>query len=60
MVIDAVTRATCGVCDWACETGPDRTRIELNRAMIDHYVETGHLVETVEADRANWPLRSET
>ncbi|ELZ11071.1 hypothetical protein C479_09678 [Halovivax asiaticus JCM 14624] len=45
-----MTTAYCAVCGWSHETGPETTRSDLNRAMIDHHVETGHTpIETDEA-----------
>ncbi|MFC3959803.1 hypothetical protein [Halovivax cerinus] len=44
-----MTTAYCAVCGWSRETGPETTRSDLNRAMIDHHVETGHTpIETDE------------
>ncbi|AGB14758.1 hypothetical protein Halru_0106 [Halovivax ruber XH-70] len=44
-----MTTAYCAVCDWSRETGSETTRSDLNRAMIDHHVETGHTpIETDE------------
>lgn len=46
-----MTTAYCEVCDWSRETGDALTRSDLNRAMIDHHVETGHApIETDERD----------
>ncbi|WP_247730047.1 hypothetical protein [Halovivax limisalsi] len=46
-----MTTAYCEVCDWAEGTGDGTSRSDLNRAMIDHHVETGHApIETIEAD----------
>ncbi len=33
--------ASCDECDWQCRADGEST-VELGRAMIDHYVETGH------------------
>ncbi len=33
--------AYCGECEWQCRTDGTETS-ELSRAMIDHFVETGH------------------
>ncbi len=52
-----MTTAYCEVCGWSCETGPDTTRGDLNRAMIDHHVETGHA--PIETDEAPSPLLAE-
>ncbi|WP_254864280.1 hypothetical protein [Halovivax gelatinilyticus] len=44
-----MTIAYCEVCDWSRETGSETSRDDLNRAMIDHHVETGHApIETDE------------
>ena len=44
-----MTTAYCEVCDWSRETGDGLDRDDLNRAMIDHHVETGHApIETDE------------
>lgn len=46
-----MTTAYCEVCDWSRETGDGLDRDDLNRAMIDHHVETGHSpIETDERD----------
>ena len=42
--------AYCAVCAWFCETGDGTSRDELNRAMIDHHVQTGHApIETTDS-----------
>ncbi|WP_290812079.1 hypothetical protein [Halovivax sp.] len=45
-----MTIAYCKVCAWSLETGDGTTRDDVNRAMIDHHVETGHApIETTDA-----------
>ncbi len=45
-----VPSAYCGECDWQYRADGDEPS-ELSRAMIDHFVETGHSpVERVDAD----------
>jgi hypothetical protein len=39
--------AYCSECEW-CRRIDDESGAELNRAMIDHYVETGHSIEQCE------------
>ncbi|QCW03453.1 hypothetical protein [Natrinema pallidum] len=42
--------AYCGECEWQCQTDGTDTS-ELSRAMIDHFVESGHSpVERSDAD----------
>ena len=40
--------AYCEECDW--EHRSDESSAELNQAMVEHYVETGHSVEQHEGD----------
>jgi hypothetical protein len=37
--------AYCRECGWSRQIDDDESNGELNRAMIDHYVETGHSIE---------------
>ncbi|WP_254525290.1 hypothetical protein [Natrinema caseinilyticum] len=48
--------AYCGECDWQHRVGEDEP-VELSRAMIDHFVETGH--SPVERCDASDRLQSE-